>query len=149
LSARYVAAVLLFLCALVVSSPARATASTSVSAAAINPCAQVTGAQASRIVGKKLVSKSEALLGPTCIYSFQGFSPAITLVVESVSFSKATAGIRHASRFKIHGRTTVCGILGRQNLFTSLPHGKVLNITTKCALAKKFAEAALAHLGIR
>jgi len=109
-----------------------------------NPCSLVTGTQAARIVGSP-VQRHQAPLGPTCIYSY-GRGQSVTLTIEPIAISTAVQTIRHGKPIKIRGRLSYCAVAGHQALFSSLPHARVLEVSARCSLARRFADRALRSL---
>jgi len=111
----------------------------------LNPCTLVSTSEAASIAGAATVA-TDAPLGPTCIYRIHGAKAAITLAVESESFSQVSRQMSHRQSVKISSRTAYCGRLGAQMLFVPLSNGRVLNVTAPCAIAQRFATLALSRL---
>jgi hypothetical protein len=110
-----------------------------------NPCALVSKATAQAVVGARIVSRTEAPLGPTCIFK-TARGGQITIAVEQMSFSAVARELGKRKSVKVAGRPAYCGTRGMQTLFVSLNNGGVLNVTAPCAVARRIAAKALPRL---
>jgi hypothetical protein len=111
-----------------------------------NPCTLVSLSEAEGIVGSRIAARSEAPLGPTCIYKLDSQKSQITLAVASIRLSDVKRQMKHTTQLTVAGRQAYCGKLGIQTLSVPLPRGQVLNVTAPCSLAQRFAETALGRL---
>jgi hypothetical protein len=111
-----------------------------------NPCTLVSLAEAQSITGGAVAGRVEAPLGPTCIYARKGSSQRITLAVESTNFGQVTRQLAKRRAVVVNGRNGYCGRLGSQMLFVQLPANRTLHIVAPCAVAQRFAAAALNRL---
>jgi hypothetical protein len=109
-----------------------------------SPCGLISAKQAQAITGETLVSKTEAPLGPTCIFEFHGQLSTVTLVVERAGIQTFVRQMRHPERVDVAGLPAYCGTLGSTVLFVALPKGGVLSVTAPCPIAQAFAAQALA-----
>jgi hypothetical protein len=112
-----------------------------------NPCTLVSRPEAQALTGGAIVGRTEAPLGPTCIYKLRGGqTPMITLAVESLGLRDVVHKLARVRRVTVDGRRGFCGRLGTQMLFVELAGGQVLNVTAPCPLAQRFAASALGHI---
>jgi hypothetical protein len=111
-----------------------------------NPCKLVTAPEAQSITGGAIAGRTEAPLGPTCIYSRKGAARPITMAIEALNFRQITHQLGERQPVVVHGRKGYCGRLGTSMLFLPLPAGEVLNITAPCGVAQRFATVALGRL---
>ncbi len=117
----------------------------STGAKTLNPCTLVSVSEVQSITGGGFLSRVEAPLGPTCIYHVSGPPSNVTLAVEAASTAPAAhKGARQ--NVSVAGHTAYCVKLGSAMLLVPLSGGRVLNVTAPCALAQRFAAAALGHL---
>jgi hypothetical protein len=112
----------------------------------LNPCKLVSLAEAQAIAGRAITKVAEAPLGPTCIYNITGRAAAITLAVETESFSQATRYLSERKHVVIKGRRSLCGRLGTQTLFVPLTRYQLLNVTAPCGIAERLAGVAVSRL---
>jgi hypothetical protein len=112
----------------------------------LNPCTLVSRSQAQAIIGTTVLGTVEAPLGPTCIYTLGAGRSDLTMAIELQSLRAIKHQMRHRSEVLVAGRRAYCGKLGAQMLFVPLGHHQVLNVTAPCAVAQRFATAALSHL---
>jgi hypothetical protein len=112
----------------------------------LNPCMLVSMAEAQAITGGAVAARSEAPLGPTCVYTMSRARPAITLAIESQSFSALSRQLSGRKRVTVKAHRAYCGRLGNEVLFVPLAGGRVLNVTASCAIAQRFAVQALSRL---
>jgi hypothetical protein len=110
------------------------------------PCNLVSPAQARAIVGKPLQAPVEAPQGPTCIYRTRTGDGFFTLAVQSVKFEQLKRRIRGPQQVSVSSRTAYCGKLGQPMLYVPLSRGRVLSIAAPCAVARRFALAAVPRL---
>jgi hypothetical protein len=111
-----------------------------------NPCGLVSTATAQAVIGTRIASRTEAPLGPTCIFRLAHKKREITIAVESMSFSAATRDLGKPKRVTVAGRPGICSTHGMHTLFVSLHSGSVLNVTAPCGVAKRLAAKALTRL---
>jgi hypothetical protein len=111
-----------------------------------NPCKLVSLTEAKAITGGAIAGSTEAPLGPTCIYKVAGSKAAITLNVESLSFSQATSHMAKRQQITVRGRRGYCGNLGAPMLYIPLSGGQILHVTAPCGVAARFADLALGRL---
>jgi hypothetical protein len=116
-------------------------------AKALNPCKLVSSRQMQSIMGMHVTKLVLAPLGPTCIYQFRGTSREVTLAVEKAKYASLTRQLKKRRRLTVAHRHAACGKLGQWELYVSLPHRKVLNVTAGCAKARRIAKIALPKLG--
>jgi hypothetical protein len=90
------------------------------------------------------LSRTEAPLGPTCIFKFKGRLSTVMLVVEQAGIQKFVGAMRHSVRVDVAGLPAYCGSLGSEALFVALRRGGVLRVTAPCPIAEAFAARALA-----
>ena len=112
----------------------------------LNPCKLVSLSEAQAISGGAITKLNEAPLGPTCIYSGTGRAAAVTLAVESESFSQVTRPMTARKRVVISGHRSLCGRLGTQMLLVPLGRYQLLNVTAPCGIAQRFAALAVSRL---
>jgi hypothetical protein len=111
-----------------------------------NPCGLASLSEVQSIVGARITGHTVAPLGPTCVFKFGTSKAAITLAVETLSFTKITRQMRVGRRLTVAGRVAYCGVLGRQMLFASLGNGRVLNVTAPCAVAERLAAVTVGRI---
>jgi hypothetical protein len=111
-----------------------------------HPCSLVTAAEAQAAAHAQLLSKTEAPLGPTCIFRFRGGPGIVTLTVEAAPLAKLSAHLRSPMPIHIGSYSGLCGTLGRPMLFLALSRSRTLNVTTACPLAGALAAKAIARL---
>ncbi len=117
----------------------------STGARTLDPCTLVSVSEVQSITGGGFIGRVEAPLGPTCIYHVSGAPSDVTLAVEAASTAPAAhKGVRQ--NISVAGHTGYCLKLGGAMLLVPLSGGRVLNVTAPCALAQRFAAAALGHL---
>jgi len=110
------------------------------------PCGLVSAKRAKAIVGETLVSKTEAPLGPTCIFKFRGRLATVTLVVERGLIQGSIQHMHSPKLVNVAGLPAYCGKLGTTILDVALRQGGVLSVTAPCPIAQAFAAQALAVL---
>jgi hypothetical protein len=115
----------------------------------VHPCQLVSRAEARGIVGSRIGRPTEALQGPTCLYSQRSAKRLITLAVESNHFSKIRpqAQLRDRISLTVHGHAAYCGVASGPTMIVSLAAGRFLSVGAPCPIAASFAAKALAHLG--
>jgi hypothetical protein len=111
-----------------------------------NPCTLVNQQEIESVVGGQVVARTEAPLGPTCIYRLAGAHPSVTVAVEDLRFPQVTSQMKGRAAVSVSGHQAYCGKLGSQMLFLPLGAGKVLNVTAPCGIAQRLAVLALARL---
>lgn len=109
-----------------------------------SPCGLISAKQAQAITGETLASKTEAPLGPTCIFAFHGQLSSVTLVIERAVIQTFLRQMPHPERVDVAGLPAYCGTLGSAVLLVALPKGGVLSVTAPCPIARAFAARALA-----
>jgi hypothetical protein len=114
--------------------------------AAFNPCSLVSVSEAHAITGIAIAGRTEAPLGPTCVYKLSGSKASITLAVESLNLSQVAHQLTRAQTVIVGSRRAYCGRLGTPMLFAPVIRGRVLNVTAPCAIAQRFATLALGRL---
>jgi hypothetical protein len=110
------------------------------------PCSLVTEVEAQTIVGAPLQAPLEAPLGPTCIYRTRTGKGMIAVAVQSARFSEIKNRIRSPRRIDISGREAYCGKLGQPMLYLPVAQNRVLAVTARCDIARRFAVKALPRL---
>lgn len=115
-----------------------------------NPCQLVTLSEARGITRGAVVGRTEAPLGPTCVYRVRGGKRAarpvaqdITLAVERRASSLPTRSTNRTGRMDLSGRTAYCKQLKPDVLLVPLSGGRELNVRAPCAIAARFAIDAL------
>jgi hypothetical protein len=112
------------------------------------PCNLVTRAQASAIIGTRLIGPVEAPQGPTCIYRSAGRGKQfVTLSVQYTSLPRLARQVENRKRIRVAHHAGICGANGQPTLYVSLSGGRVLTVGAQCGIARKFAAKALARLG--
>jgi hypothetical protein len=111
-----------------------------------NPCSLVSTSSVESVVGGHIVERSEAPLGPTCIYRLAGSHPNVTLAIEDLEYPQVTSPMKHRTAVDVSGHRAYCGTLGTHMLFLPLSGGKVLNVTAPCGVAQRLAALALPRL---
>jgi hypothetical protein len=107
----------------------------------------VSVAEVQGITHGTIAGRTEAPLGPTCIYRLVGKSTTdITLVVESIRPSQLAPQVAKARRLTVARHPAYCVTLGTQMLFVQLSGGRVLHVTASCPVAQRLAAAALKRL---
>lgn len=112
----------------------------------LNPCKLVNLSEAQTITGGAITKATEAPLGPTCVYSGRKSTSGITLAVETENFSQVTRHLSARKHVIVNGHRSMCGRLGSQMLFVPLGRYQLLNVTAPCAIAQRFAAAAVTRL---
>jgi hypothetical protein len=110
------------------------------------PCNLVTAAQASAILGGRILAPVEAAQGPTCIYRNRSGSSFVTVAVQSLDFPHLKRQIRRPKPVAVSNRAAVCGTYGQPVLYMPLSRGRVLAVAGPCALARRFAAKAADQL---
>jgi hypothetical protein len=110
------------------------------------PCSLVTEGEAQTIVGAPLQAPLEAPLGPTCIYRTRTGKSMVAVAVQSAPFSAIKNRIRSPRRIDISGREAFCGKLGQPMLYLPVAQNRVLAVTARCDVARRFAVKALPRL---
>jgi hypothetical protein len=110
------------------------------------PCALVTRAQATSILGVAVQAPLEAPQGPTCIYRSKSGSRFVTIAVQPVDFKQVTKQIRRRQAVDVADRRAYCGLQGQPMLYVSLSRGRVLSVAAPCAVARRFATLGVARL---
>ncbi len=116
-------------------------------ASQFNPCRLVTVSEAHVITGGAVTSRTEAPLGPTCIYSGAKPLGQITVTIESRALSQVSHQMQQRKPLTVGNRRGYCGRLGAQMLYVPLTSGEVLHVTAPCAIAEQFAIRALPRIG--
>ncbi|MDA0166931.1 DUF3558 domain-containing protein [Solirubrobacter ginsenosidimutans] len=127
------------------SAAAQAETQTVVQQAA-SPCAFVSKSQASAIVGEAIEKPRVAPQGPTCIYTTKGGKRFFSLAVQSMQFEQFRKQLGKPQKLTVSGRNGLCATNGQPTLYVPIGGGRVLSVAGPCAIAKRFAAAALAHL---
>jgi hypothetical protein len=112
----------------------------------LNPCKLVSLSEAQAISAGAISKMVEAPLGPTCVYSASGRAAAVTIAVQSESFSQVTRPMTARKRVVISGHRSLCGRLGTQMLLVPLGRYQLLNVTAPCGIAQRFAALAVSRL---
>jgi hypothetical protein len=128
-----------------VASPADIHGRVPIPQAIASPCALVSQAEMSGIAGAAVTAKSQAPLGPTCVFRL-GSSSAITVALERLSFAGATRQLHQPQKVTVAGRASVCGNLGRPMLYAPVAQQLVLQVVAPCAVAQRVAAIAIARL---
>jgi hypothetical protein len=117
-------------------------------AKALDPCSLVTRGQAQAITGKPVGRPVDAPVGPTCVYTAQGFKGPITVAVIATDFSNVEpqAQLRDRMSVTVGGRAAYCGVAGTPTMVVPLTPGKFLTVVAPCPIAASFAAAALSHI---
>jgi hypothetical protein len=110
------------------------------------PCNLVTPAQARAIVRAPILDPVEAPQGPTCIYRTRNGKSFVSVAVQAVDFDRLKPRLHLRQRIAVTGRTAYCGTYGQPMLYVPLSGGRVLSVAAHCAIAKKFASAAVRQL---
>lgn len=110
------------------------------------PCNLVTKQQARAIIGAPMREPVEALQGPTCIYRSRDGRSFVSLAVQRVDIKTLKPHLRLRQRVNVSSRTGICGTLGQPVLYVPISHGRVLSVTGHCAVAARFARAAVKQL---
>lgn len=114
-----------------------------------SPCSLVTRAQARAIVRAPVDALVEAPQGPTCIYQSQDTvkgASFVTLAVQSAEIDRLKRQLSDRRSVAVSGRTAYCGRYGQPQLHLPLSGGRVLTVSARCPVAKRFANTALAQL---
>lgn len=113
-----------------------------------DPCMLVPKAAAQAILARPILPPQEAPLGPTCIYQPAGERTFVALTVETIDFAQIKPHISGRVQVEVDGRSGYCGTYGQPAIFVPLGGGKVLTVTARCGLARRFAAEALGRLRI-
>jgi hypothetical protein len=108
----------------------------------IKPCNLVTKAQASGILGGKVLV-SERPQGPTCVYT--GSGREVTMVVMETSLRPLREGARHSTAVRIGSHTGYCLRYQSTSVVVAVPKHRVLQVTGSCQAGVRFAAIALRH----
>jgi hypothetical protein len=111
-----------------------------------NPCSLLSTSDVESVVGGHIVERTEAPLGPTCVYRLAGSHPDVTLAIEDLKYPQVTSPMKQRTAVDVSGHHAYCGKLGTQMLFLPLSGGKVLNVTAPCGVAQRLATLALPRL---
>lgn len=116
------------------------------STSANRPCSLVSKAQARQIIGAPIIDPLEAPQGPTCIYQTASGKPYVTLTVRKTSMAALRDQMRDRREVSVAGRTAYCGTMGGPVLHLPLSDDRVLSLAATCAMAQRFAAAAVERL---
>jgi hypothetical protein len=112
-----------------------------------SPCNLVSKTQAGAIVGRTIVTVTEAPQGPTCIYrSKDDGAGFVTLALQTQPIAAMKRQMRQRRTVGVAGRKAYCGTAGQPMLYLPVSDGRVLSVSAPCAVAKRFATSALARL---
>jgi hypothetical protein len=114
------------------------------SGSAFNPCQLVTLPEAQAITSGGVTARTEAPLGPTCIY--KSAKSEITVAIESLKLSQVSRKLGNPQSLNVGSHRAYCGRLGTQMLYLPLASGKLLHVTAPCAIAQQFAARALTRI---
>ena len=110
------------------------------------PCNLVTKSQARAILGTPLDEPTEAPLGPTCVYRSTDGRSFVSLAVTSQRFSDLERRGPGRRPMDVANRAAFCATRGQPAVNVALGSGRVLTVSAPCAIAKRFALAAVDHL---
>ena len=111
-----------------------------------SPCALVSQPRARDILGAPVQQPVEAPQGPTCIYRTEDGEQFITLAVQSLDFRAQKRLMQNPKQVDVASRSAYCGTLGEPTLHVRLSDTRVLSVGAPCAVAKRFAAAAVKRL---
>jgi hypothetical protein len=111
-----------------------------------NPCALVTKAQASAIMGARLLDPVLAPQGPNCIYRNRSGQSFATLAYQAIDMGQLKRQTRKVREVEVADRRAYCGVNGSPVLYLPVGSGRVLSVNAQCEVAMRFARRAVPHL---
>jgi hypothetical protein len=111
------------------------------------PCNLVTRAQATAIIGARLIPPVEAPQGPTCIYRSRNGRQFVTLAVQNQRLGAIVRHVKNRHRIRVAHHSGVCGAYGQPVLYVPVSHGRLLTVSAQCGIARQFAAKAVGRLG--
>jgi hypothetical protein len=115
-------------------------------ASRFTPCNLVRRSEAAAILGTAVRPLVEAPQGPTCIYRSAKSADFITVSVQKAALSKLRKQLRNPRKVAVAQRDSVCGTIGRPALYVPVSSARVLVVSAPCAVAKRFASAAVPRI---
>jgi Protein of unknown function (DUF3558) len=110
------------------------------------PCNLVTQAQARAVFGASVQAPVEAPQGPTCIYRTEKGDRFIAIAVQSLDIDDLKRSLQQRRTVDVSGHRAFCGQYGQPMLYLPLVRDRVLSVSGRCDLAKRFAAKAVREL---